>query len=260
MAIVRSLLQIEGRDGLLIACGLTTGARISEILGFRFIDFYEMSNPPKIRSRIRFECPKQSKKRGKAMYREVPMPPELAPMAEKFWAAEGNPTLDRHIFLPDRRRVEGEPLKKGGADQIIKKHLIAAGVPRGNASSHSLRKTFTRAYYESALRAGKDALMLTCAMLGHADPKTTMRYIGVSKEEIEAQFKGVYSVEYLPLKGKVESGEVNLKEMFAEAKAKFPLGPPHHWRAEMKAKLAKYDPIEVKDVLRLTFDLLMLTA
>jgi hypothetical protein len=61
--------------------------------------------------------------------------------------------------------------------QIVKKIFSAAGIEQ---SPHSLRKTGATIYY---IQSNYD-LIATQLFLGHADPSTTRRYIGLTTNQI----------------------------------------------------------------------------
>ena len=65
-------------------------------------------------------------------------------------------------------------------DSMIKKAADRAGIPREEVSNHVLRRTGARA----CLEAG-GSIEDVCTMLGHADTKTTMLYLGITTERLE---------------------------------------------------------------------------
>lgn len=69
--------------------------------------------------------------------------------------------------------------QEGAIDRRIKEAAVMAGIPLGEVSNHVLRRTGARMMY----LAGVDMEDIS-AMLGHADTKTTMLYIGLTVEDL----------------------------------------------------------------------------
>lgn len=131
-----------------------TGLRVSELCGLRLgdVEIGERKGKVTVRS-------------GKGeKYREVPL------NAEARWALAGYlavrpTTADGHLLVGRRG-----PLTISGVWRIVAKYAREAGV---EATPHVLRHTFaTRLLRE----AGTD-LVTVSDLLGHADPRTTARYV-----------------------------------------------------------------------------------
>ncbi len=77
--------------------------------------------------------------------------------------------------------------------QIMVKHSKTAGIPAGKISLHKLRATFATDLYDSGRdrcpRCGypheKVDVLEIMTLMGHTDPKTTMRYIAISEKVIK---------------------------------------------------------------------------
>lgn len=59
-----------------------------------------------------------------------------------------------------------------------------------NFSTHTLRKTYGRKIYDTAVENGQGdmALILLMDLLGHSSPAITKRYLGIRQEELNATF------------------------------------------------------------------------
>jgi hypothetical protein len=87
--------------------------------------------------------------------------------------------------------VSGKPLSTEGVNRyIVKKWFSALNIRTKNASSHSLRKTFARNFFDNN---GKDleALVVLSKYLCHKDISTTLCYIGVEAEKIRSGAKNI---------------------------------------------------------------------
>ena len=58
-----------------------------------------------------------------------------------------------------------------------------------NVSTHSLRKTFSRKYYDKADNK-EEALIYLCDLLNHSTIKMTKVYLGIRREELSNIYKG----------------------------------------------------------------------
>lgn len=72
-------------------------------------------------------------------------------------------------------------------NQQLKK--IFADEDKINISTHSLRKTFSRKFYDEAENK-EDALVMLSDILNHSDTKITRRYLGITRDEISNIYKG----------------------------------------------------------------------
>lgn len=167
----KSLIGKLERDGeykfcLLIATGVFTGLRISDLLNLKFNQFHgevlEINE----------------KKTGK--HRRIKINPDLRSIItrikEKMKVKE-----DSLMFL---NRYGTKPIDKSYVNvklkEIFKKYDIRVD---GNCSSHLFRKTLGNRVMK--MNNGKnEALYLLMDMFSHSNPSTTKRYLGIREKEL----------------------------------------------------------------------------
>lgn len=158
------------RDYAMIAVMAGAGLREAEVVGLKIGDFREVEDGQVF-----------LKVTGKgAKVRNVPISPEL-------WQL-----VQRHVLLSERsltsRFDARKPLfasREGGGEKplttrsvryIVKKYADAAGI-RKAISPHSIRHTVG-----TNMAVNEAPLLVIQQFLGHADPKTTLRYIRRAEE------------------------------------------------------------------------------
>jgi len=251
------LKKVPGRDGMFFHLGLYTAARLSEIRMMKFKDLLEHGKDPAPKKRITIVSSKQSKLQGKTVMRDLLAPKELQLKAKAYWKEEGKPPLDRYLFLPKRNWKGKNPMSKNSLNGMVKKWFRRLGVDAKNHSSHTLRKTMARNFYDRARMKGGtiDALTLTCNMLGHSNPGTTMRYIGLNQEDIDDLMTSGFYSNYKSLSQDIRDGELDLRKIIIPIKVENPMGPPSKWREAMEQHLcAGYNRDEVILFLDREFD------
>jgi len=154
------------RDYALIMFGLNTALRINEILSLRVKDVYDE------RGRVRNEVQVRMKKVKKMKI--VSINRALKEVLKKYKEHLGDVDPNRPLFMSQN----GNVLSRVQAWRIVKACQKAAGV-ENNLGTHSLRKTWG---YQARKRGVP--LELIQVKLGHTNPRTTMRYIGITQDEI----------------------------------------------------------------------------
>jgi len=155
---VKAINQTYYRLRLIVLIALTTGMRIAEIFGLKWVDLLYGESLMAVRAKLKL---------GKIRY--VPMPPELAAELRRYPAVLGE---DR-IFPPppgakgERRRVEG-------SFETVRE---MAGIE--DFRFHDLRHTFASWY----MMNGGDLYELA-KILGHSNIKMTERYAKLAKSHI----------------------------------------------------------------------------
>lgn len=161
------LLSVPGRDGLFFAFGLFTGMRRSEICSLKWGD---------VLGQKEFTV---KTKRGKM--RTFPLVNQF--LVDKIAEVYENQPLDYYIFTS--LNGPNAPLTQKGVNDFIRKRYLEYGVLTDHASSHSLRKTAGRYVYEM------EGVEAACNFLGHTNVETTMRYIGVTREQRIQTYKKI---------------------------------------------------------------------
>jgi integrase len=155
------------RDYVLFTLGINSGLRISDLLKLRISDV--LSTSGKIKDRLELT----EQKTGKV--KEFPLSPSAKKSLEEYL-----PTIKQQWLFPSRKG--GEPLDRRQAWRILSDAAAAIGVT-GRIGTHTLRKTF--GYW--AFKQGVDITRIQ-KLLNHSSPGTTLAYIGITKDELDAVY------------------------------------------------------------------------
>jgi integrase/recombinase XerD len=157
------------RDYVLLAVMAGCGLREAEVVGTKVGDFREVGGD-QVLLRVRGKGDK---------IRNVPLSPELWRLVQRFVLLSErsfNSHLDARKPLFLSRVGQDKPLTTRSVQNIVKKYVRAAGITKA-ISPHSIRHTV------GTNMAINDApLLVIQQFLGHADPKTTLRYIRRAEE------------------------------------------------------------------------------
>lgn len=169
----KSLIGKLERDGeyrycLLIAIGVFTALRISDLLTLRYSHF-EGSDILEV----------QEKKTGKT--RRIKINPDLKALITRIKPKLSPKNSDEFIFL---NRYGSKPIDQSWVNvrlkQLFKKYDIHT---EGNISSHLFRKTLGN----RVLRLNNfsnEAVILLMELFSHSSPTVTKRYLGIREQEI----------------------------------------------------------------------------
>ena len=170
------------RDYVLLAVMAGGGLREAEAVDIRLGDFQEVGDGQML-LRIRGKGDK---------IRNVPLSPELWQLVQSFVLLTGrsfNSHLDARKPLFVSRVGKHKTLTTRSVRNIVKKYARAGGIVKA-ISPHSIRHTVG-----TNMAMNEAPLLVIQQFLGHADPKTTMRYIRRA-EELAAR---AYQYNTLPL-------------------------------------------------------------
>jgi integrase len=156
--IKKYLKEKNERDYILFLFGINTGMRISDILKLRVKDVEGWS------VFVREGKTKKTK--------EVRMPPELKKEVRNY--CKGKP---KNEYLFKSRVGKNKPITRGMAYVILQS--IAEEFNLERIGTHSFRKTYGYHHYKQF----KDVAVLQ-QMLNHSDPKITLRYIGITQDNL----------------------------------------------------------------------------
>ena len=150
---------------LLIAIGIASGGRISELLALKKNSFtkpYVILNQTKT-----------------GQQRVVKLSPGFWRIYKKCLPFISG---SNYLFYNKRSKL---PYSPQWAIKNIKHILISNKFRKGNCTSHTLRKTYARKIYEDAKAEGKqaNALVFLMDILGHKDLRVTLVYIGITQED-----------------------------------------------------------------------------
>ncbi|ADU95973.1 site-specific integrase [Geobacillus sp. Y412MC52] len=162
------------RDELLFTIGINTGLRISDILALRVGD---VRNQKGVVERIEIAEKKTKKTRVVALNRKTRRLIELY-LAQERPHSRG----DEPLF---RSQKGGGAISRQHAHYILNRAAKAVGIV-DRIGTHSLRKTF--GYF--AYKQGTDLAMIQ-KILNHSSQAETLRYIGITQEQIDEVTAGL---------------------------------------------------------------------
>src|ERR671915_1395850 len=157
------------RDYVLLAVMAGGGLREAEAVEIRIGDFRDVGDE-QVLLRIRGKGDK---------VRNVPLSPELWQLVQRFvllTKRSFNSHLDARKPLFLSRVGKDKPLTTRSVQNIVKKYVRAASITKA-ISPHSIRHTVG-----TNMAINEAPLLVIQQFLGHADPKTTLRYIRRAEE------------------------------------------------------------------------------
>lgn len=160
------LKKTNKRNYILFIMGIYSGLRISDMLSLRIRD---VKNKEYINIRE-----KKTKKQ-----KIFTINPYVKKELKSF--CDGK---DLNEFLFKSRKGINKPITREMAYQILRETAEIFSID--NIGCHTLRKTFGYLHYNQ----WKDVLALQ-KIFNHADPKITLRYIGIEQETINNSIKGL---------------------------------------------------------------------
>ena len=162
--------------------GVSTGGRISELLGLQIGDVYQNGTAV---SDLLFD---RSIVKGGEVSRAVPVNADGRDAIEQLvvWHQEKYDTLDKlRPLFPSRHNSGSVPLHRQTAHDILKDAFIAAGL-NGKLATHSLRKSFAQRLYDKS-----GDIYLVKELLGHRNVATTQDYLGVNYADARAAVESI---------------------------------------------------------------------
>ncbi|MCM1264850.1 MAG: site-specific integrase [Candidatus Gastranaerophilales bacterium] len=159
---IKSILKLNGtRDLLLFCLGINSALRVSDLLKLKVIDVKDKSH---------LEVREQ--KTGK--FKRFPLRGNLQALIKEYTQNKYD-----NDYLFQSRNGENKPISRVMAYMIINKACRKAGIS-DHIGSHTLRKTFSYHHYQTF----KDVALLQY-LLNHSSPSITLRYIGITQDNIE---------------------------------------------------------------------------
>jgi len=153
---------------LLIAIGVFTGLRISDLLQLRFSQF--------VNTDLLTIIEKKTKKT-----RRIKINADLKSILERVKIKMGVKDPDQFIFL---NRYGTKPIDKSWVNVQLKSIFKKYGIlVEGNVSSHLFRKTLGN----RVLRLNnysEESVILLMTLFNHSSPGTTKRYLGIREREV----------------------------------------------------------------------------
>ncbi|MFB5191706.1 site-specific integrase [Alicyclobacillus fastidiosus] len=155
------------RNYALFSLGCNAGLRVSDLLRLT------VSNVRDERGRIKDRVQVREAKTGKL--KDFPISDSASKALGEYLATRRAAHDDEPLFLSRK----GGHLTRQQARRIVAEAAQAVGV-RERVGTHSMRKTLAYHVY----REGKD-IALVQSLLNHSNPAVTLRYIGVTKEDVD---------------------------------------------------------------------------
>lgn len=156
------------RDYSLFVLGVNSGLRVSDIVALRVGDVLDVKG--RIKNRIKIK----EKKTGKT--KDFPVAASAAKALVEYLTTRPNAGPDEPLFLS---RQKGRAITRHTVWETLSAAAKAVGItdPIG---SHSMRKTMAFHIYMQ----GGD-LALVQQLLNHSSPSVTLRYIGITREQMD---------------------------------------------------------------------------
>lgn len=158
------------RDYCLFVLGINSALRISDLLNLTLGD---VMNGPKIKDRIDIREKKTRKTKA------FPLGDTAQKALREYLGTRTDKSNIAAPLFPSRKGGGTKPLQRAQAWTIINEAARSVGITE-NIGTHTLRKTF--AYH--AYQMGKDITLLQ-QLLNHHSPATTLRYIGITQDDMD---------------------------------------------------------------------------
>lgn len=163
----RYLRNRSPRDYCLFVLGINSGLRVSDLLALKVGDVMAGKKPV---DRIVVMETKTGKKK------QFPLSDNAKSALTEYLKSRPGASPDEPLF---KSRVGNRPITRNQAYRILNDAAKAVGL-KGTFGTHTLRKTFGYQLYAR----GIDVTRIQ-TMLNHSSPGVTLRYIGITQEEID---------------------------------------------------------------------------
>lgn len=167
IADIKSFLKIYGGSDLysdIWSFGINSALRISDLLNIKYSDIQNSSITLK------------EGKTGKT--REIDL--NNSAMAVVNRRRNDNPD-DVYLFQVHSNRASGKPVSRESVARMFKQVGDKLNIKLG---THSMRKTRGYAMYKAGA-----SIELICKVLNHSSTATTLRYIGIEKEDVQKTYE-----------------------------------------------------------------------
>lgn len=180
---MRAILSSNKRNELLFVMGINTGLRIGDLLKIKVGDVFDEKGKPTDSIYMREQKTDKVKR--------VQLGKNVQKALLDYWKDPHTPKdTSKHLFYSQKRRQRGElqglkVMTRQNAYDILNHAARAVGI-EGNVGTHTMRKTF--GYH--AAREGVSITLLQ-SIFNHAAPSITMRYIGITQDEMNEVFTSI---------------------------------------------------------------------
>lgn len=178
------------RDVMLFIVGIHTGLRISDIRELKFSDFISQDCTFKDELVV-FEKKTRNTRKIKSN-RHMPIHNDIKKIIITFLNNTPNVTLNDYMFTSESNNgaKSNKPMSRQAIDNMLK-NVISKLHIHVHASTHMLRKTFS---YHTIMQA-KDksrAIQQLQLLLGHSSQLCTLKYAGITDDELAQTYKDLY--------------------------------------------------------------------
>ncbi|PFP29432.1 site-specific integrase [Bacillus sp. AFS073361] len=168
------LLSQNIRDFTMFTLGINSGLRISDLLNLKFGDVLKDG---KLVHEIRI-LEQKTRNKTNRKYKDFPMGKKTQKALKEYIDQIGEFDLEDPLFFSRKKKVgKRQPITRQHAHDVISSAAKDVGILDA-IGTHTLRKTFGYHAYKN----GTD-LSLLQDMMNHESSQTTLRYIGITKEE-----------------------------------------------------------------------------
>ncbi len=156
------LAQRSLRNRLIFVFGINTGLRVSDILGLNVSD---------VLNKTHIEIREQKTNK----YKMFPLNNKLRELISEYLK---NRSFEEPLFVGKKHKR----LHRSQVYRFLNEACRAVGV-KSRVGTHTMRKTFGYFYYKQF-----NNVVLLQKILNHSNPAVTLRYIGITQDEIDFSY------------------------------------------------------------------------
>jgi integrase len=175
------------RDNMIFILGINFGLRVSDLQQLRFAHI--LNQDLTFKESFPILEKKTENTRTKKKNRYVTINSAVMDAVELYLEHNPNCSINDYLFRSEgnRGKNSGKPLSPRSFENIIKNIKDELKLPE-KLCTHSLRKTF--GYHQMAMsNFSNEKLLLLQEMFGHSSVSITLKYIGITQDEILKECK-----------------------------------------------------------------------
>lgn len=175
------------RDNLLFTAGINLGFRCGDLLQLKWGHLFTGDGMP----RASFTFQEDKTEKFRTAYPNEAVWDAVYRYVEQLQELHGGIDLDLFVFRSESNRsTANKPLSVKSVERILKEIINDHVGIDIHASTHCLRKTFGYHVVMGATDRSR-AVELLCYMLNHASTAETLKYIGITDDEVEAAYQNL---------------------------------------------------------------------